>query len=90
MGRGSASTGRCSALPTSRGPILGLFGGADQAIPVEQVEQFDTALTAAGVEHDFHVYAGAPHSFFDRRYEDYAEACEDAWRRTLGFLSADG
>ena len=71
------------------GPILGLFGGADQAIPVEQVEQFDTALTAAGVEHEIHVYPGAPHSFFDRRYEDYAEACEDAWRRMLGFLSAD-
>ncbi len=73
-----------------RGPILGLFGGADQAIPVEQVEDFDAALTAAGVEHDIHVYPGAPHSFFDRRYEEYAEACEDAWRRTLGFLSADG
>jgi carboxymethylenebutenolidase len=72
------------------GPILGLFGGADQGIPVEQVEQFDTALTAAGVEHEIHVYPGAPHSFFDRRYEEYAEACEDAWRRTLGFLSADG
>ena len=67
-------------------PLLGLFGGEDQAIPVDQVEQFDGALTEAGVEHEVHVYPGAPHSFFDRRYEEHAEACEDAWRRTLGFL----
>ena len=72
--------------PTSAAPVLGLFGGADQAIPVEQVEQFDARLTETGLEHEIHVYPGAPHSFFDRRFEDYAEACEDAWRRMLGFL----
>jgi carboxymethylenebutenolidase len=69
-----------------RVPVLGLFGGADQAIPVEQVEQFDASLGEAGVDHEIHVYPGAPHSFFDRRYEEHAEACEDAWRRMLGFL----
>jgi carboxymethylenebutenolidase len=69
-----------------RVPLLGLFGGADQAIPVEQVEQFDASLTEAGLDHEIHVYPGAPHSFFDRRYEEHAAACEDAWRRMLGFL----
>jgi carboxymethylenebutenolidase len=69
-----------------KAPLLGLFGGADQAIPVEQVEQFDARLTEAGLEHEIHVYPGAPHSFFDRRYEEHAQACEDAWRRMLGFL----
>lgn len=69
-----------------RVPLLGLFGGADQAIPVEQVAEFDTRLTESGLEHEIHVYPGAPHSFFDRRYEQYAEACQDAWRRMLGFL----
>jgi carboxymethylenebutenolidase len=69
-----------------RVPLLGLFGGADQGIPVEQVEQFDAKLTDAGLEHEIHIYPGAPHSFFDRRYEEHAEACEDAWRRMLGFL----
>lgn len=73
-----------------RGPLLGLFGGADQAITADQVEEFDSRLTAAGVEHEIHVYPGAPHSFFDRRYEEFADACEDAWRRVLSFLSADG
>lgn len=69
-----------------RCPILGLFGGADQAIPVEDVERFDQALSDAGVEHEIHVYPGAPHSFFDRRAAEHADASEDAWRRMLGFL----
>jgi carboxymethylenebutenolidase len=71
-------------------PVLGLFGGEDQAIPVEQVEQFDARLDETGLEHEIHVYQGAPHSFFDRRFEDYADACEDAWRRMLGFIEAHG
>lgn len=70
-----------------RCPVLGLFGQEDQAIPVEQVERFGSALSETGLEHQLHVYPGAPHSFFDRRQEQYAEASEDAWRRTLGFLS---
>jgi carboxymethylenebutenolidase len=69
-----------------RCPVLGLFGGADQAIPTEQVEEFDRALESAGVEHEVHVYPGAPHSFFDRRFADYAAESEDAWRRMLGFM----
>jgi carboxymethylenebutenolidase len=69
-----------------RCPVLGLFGGEDQAIPVEQVEQFDARLAEAGIEHEIHVYPGAPHSFFDRRYEEHADAAEDAWRRMLAFL----
>jgi carboxymethylenebutenolidase len=70
------------------GPLLGLFGGADQAITPEQIDEFSRRLDAAGVEHEFHVYPGAPHSFFDRKQEEYAEASEDAWRRVLAFLRA--
>jgi carboxymethylenebutenolidase len=70
----------------TRVPVLGLFGGADQAIPVEQVEAYDRALDATGVEHEIHVYPGAPHSFFDRTQAEHAEASADAWRRTLAFL----
>jgi carboxymethylenebutenolidase len=73
-----------------RGPLLGLFGGADQAIPVEQVEQFEHGLEEAGVEKEIVVYPGAPHSFFDRTYEEHADACADAWRRVLGFLNQVG
>ena len=68
------------------GPVLGLFGGADEGIPLNQLEAFDAALAEAGVEHEIVTYPGAPHSFFDRRYEEHAEACADAWRRVLAFL----
>ncbi len=68
-------------------PILGLFGGADQGIPPEAAQQFDRALTEANVEHELHTYAGAPHSFFDRRAADFAEASSDAWRRVLDFIA---
>jgi carboxymethylenebutenolidase len=67
-------------------PILGLMGGADQAISAEDVAAFDAALSAAGVAHELVTYDGAPHSFFDRRYEDFAAASEDAWGRVLAFL----
>ena len=74
------------AADTER-PVLGLFGGADQAIPSEQVDEFEAALSSAGVEHEIHVYPGAPHSFFDRKQEEFSEESEDAWRRILGFLA---
>jgi carboxymethylenebutenolidase len=69
-------------------PILGLMGGADQAIAADEVEAFDRALDAAGVEHELVTYEGAPHSFFDRKQEQFADASEDAWRRTLEFVAA--
>jgi len=69
-----------------RCPVLGLFGAEDQAIPVEQVHAFDDALERAGVRHEIVVYPGAPHSFFDRRAAEHADASADAWRRVLAFL----
>ena len=71
-----------------RAPILGLMGGADEAITPADIAAFEHALTAAGVEHELITYDGAPHSFFDRRQEDYTQASEDAWRRVLAFLEA--
>ena len=67
-------------------PVLALMGGDDQGIPVEDVNAFDEALAAAGVEHEVVVYPGAPHSFFDRKQEQFAAESEDAWNRVLGFL----
>ncbi len=69
-----------------RGPVLGLFGGADQAIPAEAVTRFDEALSEAHIEHELVTYPGAPHSFFDRKYEEYAKESADAWRRVLDFI----
>jgi carboxymethylenebutenolidase len=67
-------------------PVLALMGGADAAIPVEDVEAFDSALSDAGIEHEVKVYDGAPHSFFDRKQEEFADASADAWNRVLAFV----
>lgn len=69
-------------------PVLGLFGGADQGIPVESVREFDAALAGAGIEHEMVVYPDAPHSFFDRKQEEYAKESADAWKRMLAFIGA--
>jgi carboxymethylenebutenolidase len=67
-------------------PILALQGGADPHITAEVNAAFDEALTAAGVEHEIVIEPGAPHSFFDRLHEEYAEQSADGWRRTLEFI----
>ena len=69
-----------------KAPILGLMGGADEGIPVDEVRAFEQALVAAGVEHEIVVYDGAPHSFFDRKQEQFADASADAWSRVLAFV----
>jgi carboxymethylenebutenolidase len=66
------------------------MGGADQAITAADVAAFDAALAEAGVEHELVTYDGAPHSFFDRRHEEFAEASADAWKRVLDFLARHG
>lgn len=67
-------------------PVLALYGGADAGIPPDARAAFDRALDSVGVEHRSVVYDGAPHSFFDRKAEDYAQASADAWREVLSFI----
>jgi len=67
-------------------PILALQAGDDQSITAEDNASFERALRAAGAEHELVTYDGAPHSFFDRRHDDFADASADAWRRVLGFI----
>lgn len=69
-------------------PVLALMGGDDPGIPPHVVEEFREALEDAGVEHEVVVYPGAPHSFFDRKQEDFAADSADAWRRVLAFIEA--
>jgi carboxymethylenebutenolidase len=71
-----------------RAPVLGLYGGADRGIPVEDVETYDRALDETGVEHRIVVYPDAPHSFFDRTMSEHAEICRDAWAAVLGFIDS--
>jgi carboxymethylenebutenolidase len=69
-------------------PVLALYGGADQGIGPDVPPAFDAALERAGVEHRSIVFDGAPHSFFDRKAADFADASAAAWSETLAFIAA--
>lgn len=69
-----------------RAPVLGLFGGDDPGIPATDIAAFDDALRTAKIPHYIHTYPGAPHSFFDRTFNEHKAECDDAWRRVLGFM----
>jgi carboxymethylenebutenolidase len=71
-------------------PVLALQAGADQNITAEDNAAFERALADAGVEHEVVTYEGAPHSFFDRKQDEFAAASEDAWARVLSFIETHG
>lgn len=66
--------------------VLAIFGGADRGIPAEAREAFDRALDSAGVEHRSITFDDAPHSFFDRKAADHADASAETWREVLRFM----
>jgi carboxymethylenebutenolidase len=88
-GRPADAPSPVEAASSMKAPILGLMGGADQGIPASAVTAFDEALTAVRVEHELVTYDGAPHGFFDRKYEEFADDSEDAWRRVLDFVERE-
>lgn len=68
--------------PTLKVPVLGLYGGADQGIPPDSVEQMRTALKAAGNPSEIIVYPDTPHAFnADYRSSYRKEAADDGWKR---------
>lgn len=74
-----------------KAPVLGLYGGADQGIPLDTVEQMKAAARAAGKQVEFHIYEGAPHAFHaDYRPSYRKEAAEDGWKRALAWFKQHG
>jgi carboxymethylenebutenolidase len=69
-------------------PVLAIYGGADEGLSPEVRDTYDAALERAGVEHRTLVYPGAPHSFFDRKATEFADAAAAAWQEELGFIRA--
>jgi carboxymethylenebutenolidase len=68
--------------PEMKAPVLGLYGDADQGIPVAQVEAMKAALAAANKPAEFKIYPGAPHGFHaDYRPSYRKEAADDAWNQ---------
>ncbi|MGO9172911.1 MAG: dienelactone hydrolase family protein [Rhodomicrobium sp.] len=75
--------------PEMKAPVLGLYGEADQGIPLAQVEEMKAALKAAGKTAEFKIYPGAPHAFHaDYRPSYRQEAAEDAWKQMQAWFKA--
>jgi carboxymethylenebutenolidase len=73
--------------PEMKAPVLGLYGEADQGIPVSQIEQMKNALTSAGKTFEIKIYPSAPHGFHaDYRASYRKEAAEDAWNQMVSWL----
>ena len=72
-----------------RCPVIGFFGNDDTNPTPADVDDYDAALTKAGVEHVFHRYDGAGHAFqsFNNPERYRQEASEDAWVKVLAFLA---
>jgi carboxymethylenebutenolidase len=72
-------------------PILGLYGGADNGIPIATVEEMREALKAAGKTAEIVVYPDTPHAFFaDYRPSYRKEQAEDGWKRMLEWFKKYG
>ena len=66
---------------------VGFYGRPSRALPfVAEMRVPILALQAAGKKYELIEYQGAPHSFFDRKQEEFQDASDDAWRRTLAFI----
>jgi carboxymethylenebutenolidase len=77
-------------LKTLPGPVLGIFGGADQSIPVEEVKAFEAALTLAGIPNEITIYDGQPHAFVkDAAGIQSGGAQGEAWAQMLAFLETN-
>jgi carboxymethylenebutenolidase len=69
-------------------PVIGFYGNEDSNPSPQDVEDYSAALSAAGVQHEFHQYDGAGHAFqnFPAPERFHAEASADAWNKVLDFL----
>jgi carboxymethylenebutenolidase len=72
-------------------PVLGLYGGQDQGIPMADVEKMRAALKDAKSASTIHVYPDAPHAFYaDYRSSYRKDAAEDGWQRLQAWFKQYG
>lgn len=76
-----------ASLSSISWPILGIFGDQDQAITVESVKQFASALNASSITNEIYLYENVGHAFANPSGDNYAsKETADAWQKTIGFL----
>lgn len=78
-----------NSLKKINAPMLGIFGGKDRGIPVEDVKKFEQTLKQSGKKIEIVIYPDAGHAFENpNNKEGYrSQDAADAWKRTLDFLA---
>jgi carboxymethylenebutenolidase len=77
-------------LSSIKWPVLGIFAGLDQVIPVESVNEFKKALDDLGIQNEIHIYPNVDHAFANPSGQRYApEETKDAWQKTILFLDSN-
>ncbi len=75
-------------LAKLNGPVLGIFGDADQVVPVDSVATFEANLAALNIPAEIHMYEGVGHAFANPSNPNFAPTeTADAWEKTLAFLA---
>jgi len=78
-------------VPQLKVPVLGLYGGADDGIPMTQIHAMQDALKAAGSPSEIVVYPDTPHGFnADYRASYRPEQAKDGWKRLLAWFKDHG
>lgn len=73
--------------PEMKAPVLGLYGGADTGITVDQIEAMKAALEAAHKTAEFKIYPDAPHGFHADYRPSYRKGpAEDAWNQMIAWF----
>ena len=77
-----------------KAPVLGLYGGKDQGIPLDTVDKMKAALatgTPAAKGSTFVVYPEAGHAFHANYRPSYVVGpADDGWNRALAWFKANG
>jgi carboxymethylenebutenolidase len=74
-------------LKTLPGPVLGIFGSADNSIPISDVSAFETSLNQAGIKNEITIYPGQPHAFVtDMDSIRQGGVQRQAWDQMVKFL----
>ena len=74
-----------------KAPVLGLYGAADQGIPVDTVEKMAAACKAAGKTCEVKIYPDTPHGFnADYRPSFRKDQAEDGWKLATAWFKTNG
>jgi carboxymethylenebutenolidase len=74
-------------IPNIAAKVMGFFGNDDKNPSPDDINRIDAAMTAAGIDHEFHRYDGTGHGFMNPHGRSYVESsARDSWARASAFL----